>query len=270
MNKNKEIALMYSGGLDTTYAALQLAQEFSKVHLLTFCNGFCVRVDASKKHVLMLQEKFGKDKFKHHIILIGDIFSFLRKDLLKDILKYRSPLLFDLCCRLSMEVATIFYCLERGIKYATDGNNPATQGEIFLQQEKYLKVVGDFFFQYSIQHIHPHRRLESRKDILNQLNAVGIKSGVKFLETIRISSQLRTQPFCLWTPVAFLFTSPIRKIPFIKYFALSIEDAISFRLRKEKLAKDFIDYLRLNSSVSRIYPCKNNLAKLFRFKHSKC
>ena len=79
MVEKKEIALMYSGGLDTTYAALQLAEEFSKVHLLTFCNGACIRVDASKKHALMLQDKFGRDKFEHSIISVAKILSFIKK-----------------------------------------------------------------------------------------------------------------------------------------------------------------------------------------------
>ena len=47
MDRN-EIVLMYSGGLDTTYMAIQLAKEFQKVHLLTFCNGVCINPEASR------------------------------------------------------------------------------------------------------------------------------------------------------------------------------------------------------------------------------
>jgi|GEM_PF-1196560 len=271
MTEKKEIALMYSGGLDTTYAALQLAEEYSKVHLLTFCNGACIRVGASKKHVTMLRDKFGRDKFEHSIISVANILRFLKKDLLKDMARARSPLLFDLCCRLSMEVAVVFYCLEREIKYVTDGNNPNTQGEIFLQQEKYLDKAVDFFSKYGIQYIRPYKNLMSRKDLTGKLEASGIKTGVNLLGKIGITTQLFTQPFCLWAPVAFLFTSNIRKLPFIGYFSLSTEDAVAFRLKKEKLAADFIDYLKLGSSISRIYPCKKNkLSKFFKFIYGKC
>lgn len=271
MTEKKEIALMYSGGLDTTYIALQLAEKFSKVHLLTFCNGFCVRVDASKKHVSLLREKFGTDKFEHSIISVAPILSFLKKGLWKDIIKTRSPLLFDLCCRLSMETAVIFYCLERGIKYVTDGNNPDTQGEIFLQQEEYLNKAGAFFSQYGIQYVRPCEYLESRNRVTKKLEEAGIKTGVNLLGKIGITTQLFTQPFCLWAPITFFFTSNIRKLPFVKYFSLSTKDAVMFRLKKEKRAKDFIDYLKLNSSVSRIYPCKKkNLSKIFKFIHGKC
>lgn len=240
--ENREIALMYSGGLDTTYVALQLTEEFSKVHLLTFCNGICVRVSASKKHVAVLQEKFGRDKFEYTTIPIVDAFSLFKKNLLKDILKYKSPLLFDLCCRLSMETTTIIYCLIKGIQYASDGSNPNTQGEIFIQQEKYLKVVETFFSRYGIQYVHPYKELKSRKEIRERLQKmVGRKTGITFLETFGITSQLFTQPFCLWSPVPFLFTSGLRRMPFIKYFDLSVEDAICFRLEKEKIVRTFID-----------------------------
>ena len=271
MTEKKEIALMYSGGLDTTYAALQLAKEFSKVHLLTFCNGACVRVDASKKHVAILRDKFGRDKFEHSIISVANILRFLKKDLLKDMVKARSPLLFDLCCRLSMEVAVIFYCLEREIKYVTDGNNPDTQGEIFLQQEKYLDKAVDFFSKYGIKYIRPYKNLMLRSEVSGKLEEAGIKTGVGLLGKAGITTQLFTQPFCLWAPVAFLFTSNIRKLPFIRHFSLSTEDAITFRLKKEKIAADFIDYLKLDSSVSRIYPCKKDkLSKFFKFIYGKC
>jgi hypothetical protein len=270
MIEKKEIALMYSGGLDTTYTALQLAEEFSKVHLLTFCNGFCVRVGASKTHVGLLQKRFGSDKFEHSIISVAQILSFLKKGLVKDMVKAHSPLLFDLCCRLSMETAAVFYCLDRGIKYATDGNNPDTQGEIFLQQEKYLKLTAAFFLGYGIQYFHPVKQLESRQRIIKQLEAAGIKTGKNALGKIGITTQLFTQPFCLWAPLTFFFTSKLRKVPGVGYFAISTEDAIAYRLKKEKLAKEVIDYLKLNSSVSHVYPCKkNNLSKLFKFIYRK-
>lgn len=261
--KNNEIALMYSGGLDTTYTALQLAEKFGKVHLLTFCNGICVRTEASRKHVALLQEKFGKDKFEHTVIPIAHIFAFLRKNVIDDIRKYKSPLLFDLCCRLSMEVATILYCLAKRIGYASDGSNPRTQGQMFIQQEEYLKIVDKFFSQHGIESVRSYKRLSSRNEIAQRLREAGINTGVKWFRFLRISTQLFTQPFCLWAPVPFLFTAGLR-IPFIRYFNLSVEDAIRFRLEKEKLVQRFIEYLRYNYSLSHDKPCVKRVARLFQ------
>ena len=262
--ERREIALMYSGGMDTTYMALQLAEELTKVHLLTFCNGVCVRPDASKRHVSMLRDKFGRDRFEHTIIPVEEILSFLKKDISKDMVRYRSPLLFDLCCRLSMEVATILYCLPRGIRYVTDGNNPNTQGEMFIQQKKYLKVAADFFSDYDIETVRSYATLGSRDEISRKLGEAGINTGVKWLKFLGITTQLFTQPFCLWAPIAFLFTSNLRKVPFIRYFSLSVEDAITFRMEKEKLARPFIDYFKSNHSAYSERPCTSKLGKFFK------
>ncbi len=258
--EQKEITLMYSGGLDTTYIALQLAEKFSKVHLLTFCNGACIRLDASKKHTALLQKKFGRDRFEHTIISVEEIFSFLKKDISKDMIRYRSPLLFDLCCRLSMEVATIIYCMSKGVKYVTDGSNPNTQGEMFIQQKKYLKVAACLFSDYGIETVRSYTILGSRDEISRKLGKAGINTGVKWLKFLGITTQLFTQPFCLWAPIAFLFTSNLRKIPFIRYFSLSVEDAIKFRMQKEKLARPFIDSFKTYSER----PCTGKLGNFFK------
>jgi len=266
--QNKEITLMYSGGLDTTYAAIQLAREYDKVHLLTFCNGFCVRPHASKRHVCILKGKFGEDKFEHSIISVKEVLSLFKKGLIADMLKIRSPLLFDLCCRLSMEVATIFYCLDKGITHATDGNNPDTQGEMFLQQDKYLVAVDTFFRRHNIQYVRPVRSLKSRDEVIKKLQEYGIETGIDSFKKVGVTTQLFTQPFCLWAPVAFLFTSRLRKIPFINFFGLSTEDAVAFRLKKEELAADIINYFKVNRSIVQTYPCKKE--QLSKFLRRKC
>jgi hypothetical protein len=268
MINNNEIALMFSGGLDTTYLALQLAERFSKVHLLTFCNGFCLRVDASKKHVVMLQEKYGKEKFEHTIFSISEIFSFIKNGLLRDMLAYHSPLVFDLCCKLSMEVATIAYCTKNKVSYVIDGNNPYTQGEIFMQQSEYLGVVQKFFSRHNIQYLLEGRHKESRNEILRKLDSCGINTGIRLFEYIGITPQLFTQPFCLWAPIAFFFTSQLRHFPLIKYFDLPIAKAINLRHRKEKTAEVLIEYFKFNYAASLIYPCKKSI--LSRFLRQKC
>jgi hypothetical protein len=262
MTEKKEIALMYSGGLDTTYIALNLAEKYEKVHLLTFCNGICLRLQASGKHVSILREKFGEYKFEHIVIPVEEILAFLKKGISRDMSKYHSPLLFDACCRLSMEVAVILYCLDKGIKYACDASNPKTQGQMFIQQKEYLGMVDKFFAQYGIQIDRSYKMLISRDEISRELKASGVDTGARWLKFFGISTQLFTQPFCLWAPVAFLFTSGIRKLPFIKPFSLSLEKAILFRSEKEILARKFIDYLKHNHSLSYNKPCVKKVARI--------
>lgn len=128
-----KIAFMYTGGIDTTYIASSLAEKYRKIHLLTFCNGVCIRTEASKVNYCILKVNSSEEKYERKILSVPMIFKFLREGIIKDIINYKSPLLFDLCCKLVMEAATVIYCKERGIEYVTDGNNPNIQGEIFLQ-----------------------------------------------------------------------------------------------------------------------------------------
>lgn len=234
-----EISLMYSGGLDTTMAAFILAQQFRQVHLLTFCNGLCMRVERSSVHVQALKQKFGNEKFVHRVIYVADLFVQLRRGLWQYFRRYKSPLVFDLCCRLSMEAATVIYCLENNIRYAADSNN-AAQDAIFLQQQQYLNIVDDFFNHYGIRMLHPVYYRESRVKRRDNLKLLGLNGGYKFLERIGITSQLFNQPFCLWAPISFFFTSYLRHLPLIKKYTLSLENAIDFRLNREEIARDYI------------------------------
>ena len=178
--------------------------------------------------------------------------------------RYKSPLLFDLCCRLSMEVATILYCLDKKISYASDGSNPQTQGQMFIQQEEYLRTVDRFFSQYGIESVRSYKRSSSRNEIAQRLREAGIDTGVDCLKFLSVTTQLFTQPFCLWAVVPFLFTSGLRRIPLIQYFALSLEEAMSFRSEKERLAQRFIEYLRYNYSLSHDKPCIKRVARIFQ------
>lgn len=231
---------MYSGGLDTTAAALVLAQDFKRVHLVTFCNGFCIRVSRSKLHFKQLQAKFGADKIIHEIIDAQGIFSQIKTGLMEYIGKYRSPLVFDLCCRLAMETALIIYCLRNNISYVADGNSLA-QDQIFLQQAEYMRAVDQFFQDYTIQSIHPVMDYEERSRRIKRIGDSGFSKGHEWLEKyLGIGSQLFNQPFCLWAPVPFFFTSGLRKLPFINKFNLPLEKALEFRKEREAVARECI------------------------------
>jgi hypothetical protein len=234
-----EIALMYSGGLDTTVSAAILAKRFKRVHLITFDNGVCIRKRSSLIHVADLKNKFGEDKFIHKIISSADLFAKIRKGIWGYFRQYNSPLVFDLCCRLSMETALVIYCLKNNIQHAADSNNVA-QDAIFLQQADYLKIVDNFFKGYGINLIHPVYDHECRLERMDKLKSLGLQKGYKILEKIGITSQLFNQPFCLWAPLSFFFTSWTKNFPLVKKFTLPSKKAFEFRADRERIAKKCI------------------------------
>ncbi|MDD5630336.1 MAG: hypothetical protein PHU21_14825, partial [Elusimicrobia bacterium] len=152
----RDVCMMFSGGVDTTLAAARLLEEDASVrlHLLTFCNGFCVKVGSSRTHVLELQEKYGADRVVHRIVYVSEFFQRLRRPLPGLIRKYGSTLVVDLCCRLSFETAAVIYCLNNGIREVCDGTN-IDQGVLFLERPDYLRVVQSFFASQGIEFSSP-------------------------------------------------------------------------------------------------------------------
>lgn len=61
-----------------------------------------------------------------------------------------------------------------------------------------------------------------------------------------------------------IYTEDQYPLLFIQFFSLSIEDAIDFRLEKEKIVQRFIDLLRFYHSLSHKDPCINKFARIFK------
>ncbi len=89
-NAKKEAAsVLYSGGSDSTLAAVKILEEYEKVTLLTFDPGFIFFLENSRKHVPELQQKFGAENVSHKIINISHaIRNILFHDVKYDLKKY--------------------------------------------------------------------------------------------------------------------------------------------------------------------------------------
>ncbi|MCX5795278.1 MAG: hypothetical protein NTY77_07290 [Elusimicrobia bacterium] len=242
----RDVCMMFSGGVDTTLAAAHLLEEDASVrlHLLTFCNGYCVKVGASKTHVVELQEKYGADRLAHRIIYVSEIFERLRRPLPELIRKYGSTLVIDLCCRLSFETAAVIYCLNNGIREVCDGTN-IDQGVLFLERPDYLRVIREFFASQGIEYFSPvyarsGGRLGRRQEMLKR----GFSIGPRFLERLNITSSLFRQPFCLIGIHTFFFTSFLRRLPLLKNVIercnLPVDRAIACRLERQAIAREII------------------------------
>lgn len=241
MNQELETVIMFSGGQDSTVVTCELLKRGHKVRLLMFNNGICIRVSKPLDRINDLIKKFGTEKIKYAKISSSETLHFLRENSLHIFRKYKSPLIFDLICRLAMDINTIIYCKKNNLTSVADGNNIA-QAQIFMQQKEYLDIVDDLYKQYGIDSIHPiFFSSLTRETNRNLLIENGLHEGCKFFEKLNISSQLLNQPFCLWAPMAFLFTSPLRKLGFEKLLGLSTTDAIEIRKSLHSITKKYID-----------------------------
>jgi len=240
MNNIQEATIMFTGGQDSTSAACKLLKLGYKLHLLSFNNGFCIRMSKASDRAIELSKQFGNENITYRTIDSKETMQLLKNALKKFRQKYKSPLVFDLLCRFAMEINTVIYCKNNNIPIVADGNNIA-QNQIFIQQKQYLDIVDNFYKQFGIDSIHPVYFSAKKRNInLQVLSENGLHNGNKLFEKFNISSQLLNQPFCLWAPVSFLFTSPLRNLGFEKLFGLPLEKAIDIRKKLNDTAKNYI------------------------------
>ncbi|MDP7113471.1 MAG: hypothetical protein QGH45_16005 [Myxococcota bacterium] len=241
-----DVAVSFSGGLDTTLAVVQLLDVFERVHLLTYCNGYCFRIHAHHDRVRALREAFGAERIVSRTEMVRSQIDELLEDYWKDLHRTGSPLIFDLACRFSMEVATIQYCLENDISHAADGLNSA-QPVIFILEPDYIRMADAFMAEFGIQFLHPVYHFGDRGKRRELLDRHGLNVEVKLISFVQragilpqISEQILTQPFCYAQVPIFFLTSPLRHAPLLRRFGLATDDARAYRGERQRVARELL------------------------------
>jgi len=252
----KEHAMMFSGGVDTTLAAARLLEtgEVDRLHLLTFCNGLCVGVNRSEVHARELRQQFGDDRIRHEVMYVTELFEEVRSPLKELVRHYRSTLVFDLCCRLSMETRAIQYALDNDLDAIADGTN-IDQGKLFLERPEYMDVVREYFGSFGIRYYSPvYARSGGRRGRWEEMVRRGFSIGPLALEYVNVNACLMYQPFCLMGIHTFFFTSFMRKAPVlgrvIRKVNLPLHRAIDCRTGRQQIARDWIERNRAFHEVA--------------------
>jgi len=241
-----DVAVSFSGGLDTTLGVLLMLEHFERVHLNIFCNGYCLRVHAPHERVEQLRRIYGDDRIVCTTTASRPSLDAMLPRFGADLKRTGSPLIFDLCCRLSMEVELITYCLRHGITHAADGLNCA-QPVIFMLMPEYIQLADRFMEEYGIQFLHPVYHFGDREQRRKLLDDNGLNVEVKAISLVQrlgilpqISEQITLQPLCYAQLPIFLLTSPIRHAPVLRKFGLPLALAQQYRLERQELAREHI------------------------------
>lgn len=183
----EEVVIQFTGGKDSTLLAALMAQQFQRVHLLTFGHSLIFDLDKVSVNIHKLRSLYGRDKYKHVVINIEQLFRKIYVgDYLRDLVKYRTYAANDACgpCRLSMITHVIVYCLQNGIRFVRDGSNRT--GFDLCQQEWALPVIKGFYREYGIDWDYPLYQT-SRNDV--ELLRLGLYAD-------RPVIFFRSQPIC--------------------------------------------------------------------------
>lgn len=159
--KGHSVCIRFSGGVDSTLVAACAASKFDKVHLLTFTHSALSFLGNTKtalkrlKTLKYLKRKYGQNKFKHKLIDVDPLLKKLYfKRLYRDILRY-GLIRLRVCstCQFAMHLATIDYCLQKGIKHVTDGATTDASSYAFSMQPKNFEEIKKMYASYGIKYL---------------------------------------------------------------------------------------------------------------------
>jgi 7-cyano-7-deazaguanine synthase in queuosine biosynthesis len=207
-----EVALMFSGGIDSLLAAVLLAKEYDKVHLLTFKKGYLeFGLENSRANVERLKALCGEDKFVHRIVNIKPLVRrFSIRTIVPDRFRYGTEVVWCVACRTTMNAAALLYALENNLAAISDGSNrEQIPGEKHLTgtAENYPSVVSqlkDFARSYGVEFVTPVYDFGDREERRRKLSELGFEidylsrdhsKGVAGL--FRRDFFKRSQPLCL-------------------------------------------------------------------------
>jgi predicted subunit of tRNA(5-methylaminomethyl-2-thiouridylate) methyltransferase len=185
------ISLMFSGGVDSTMAAIKLSEEYAKVHLLTYRNGYGhFFLGNSKKRAKELINKFG-NKFVHNLIPIEDLFKKMVLDTLQeDYRELGSGFIWCLGCKMTMHTRSIIYNLEHNIKFMADGSSQDSD-EMVEQMAISVSLISLFYERYGIKFLVPVYK-QTREEKITKLEELKFKMGIRIKDRF-----LGIQPRCI-------------------------------------------------------------------------
>lgn len=233
-----EISLLFSGGVDSTIAAMKLASSYERVHLLTYCNGYAhFHMGRSRKRFMELKERF-PGKFIFYTSNIKDIFQEITvKSLLKDYKDYYSGFIWCLGCKLSMHARTIIYNLENRIKNVADGSSYDTR-EMVEQKPFSVSLIKVLYEKYGIRYTTPVYQI-SREQKRKKLKKMGFFMGIPVLDRY-----LGIQPRCIPGELYYLPSILFNKSPYHQD-----KHIYSFFRSKQPIINDYVNNYFKNKSI---------------------
>lgn len=162
------VAVLFSGGTDSTLAAAMMLKEARKVVLLTFDPGYVFFLENTKVLVRELKRLYGEDRVEQRFLDLRPINRrILMSDIKGDLLRYGFSMASLVClgCRLGMHAAAIIHNLENGIPYLADGSI-RVQSDIPEQLESTVETTAQHYLEhYGLVKISPIYE-EARSDLV--------------------------------------------------------------------------------------------------------
>lgn len=247
------VALLFSGGLDSTLAATVLAKSYDIVHLISVSRGYGhTKIERTAARFDELRSHVDEAVFTHTILSGKELFrTTVLSTLAKDIVRFRGLFVICVGCKLVMHTIGAIYCLEHGIPDIADGASGATEwmsDQAAVTLEGYRQLHDAFAIRYS----NPVVEINDREHAREALRRLSIRTGQKVA-----GRDLGTQPVCYYgDALTFLRESlfkvslPVSDKAISEYMALKTPMLIRHVHRHfELVGQDVSDRIRVLSEL---------------------
>ena len=186
-----EASVCYSGGLDSTWVAYQVASRGKRVHLHTLDHGHGYLFNRwARRTSRSLASSVGQDLVNHEFLDTKDLFKQLAiASLLSDAREYGQTFGCCLGCTMAMVTKIIIYNLERQVSYIMMGSSVGGQYAVMS-----MPVIIDLQRELCARHglIYSAPLIEDTvvKAVERQdLSAAGVHIGLRFLDKHSFGNQ---------------------------------------------------------------------------------
>lgn len=174
-NNNDTVALLFSGGRDSSLACVMLAKKGYKIHLLTFNNGTIINLDLAERRYKELEKIFPDTIIARKVIPSYGLFKEIALiPIEKDFKKYENNLLC-MGCKLAMHVISLIYCLENKISIIADGYT-YYQRTWIEQMPEAIQAVRKFHGEYKVKYVNPVYDQNSKEQVKKKLFSLGLST----------------------------------------------------------------------------------------------
>jgi 7-cyano-7-deazaguanine synthase in queuosine biosynthesis len=166
----KEISILFSGGPDSTLAALYALQKADRIHLITYHHRLMSHdklISGKPKSSTVVQElikNYGRSRI---VVFNQDIWELFKKIYFHNIFislqNYGSFCIPWICgaCKLAMHVKSIEYDLKNNIQTTYDGANKESAAVFPAQNKNYVRIMQELYESYGMTYDTPVYDIEN-------------------------------------------------------------------------------------------------------------
>ena len=208
---------MYSGGLDSTVAAIQMAQRFRRVVLMTIDYPFTIGLSNCTRNIEKLKAAFPDHIITHRIVDGKDTRQQVWSGFCRDyytFCKGGAASIICMGCKIAMTIQAMLLCFEEGIGHISNGMTRSQVAHPHCMP-RVVNRFADFMAEFNIIYINEVYDMPLRADEEAVLHEYGLDQGLRIG-----ASSVTHQPRCFLGPYKKLWLAgkPAQEEDMVRYF----------------------------------------------------